>query len=188
MSSHHIIREKQEPALLIMNLKGFHPENLGQLLEWSPTVIVNEDVFEEVDSLGIKIDGVVSKSLTFAGQPETLIIHTETDPLQDALKHLTGEQYPAVNIITDNFCAKDYALYLDRIDIVALTPDKKIFPVRPGFSKWQVAGEQLEILLEVQNLNTSGLVALNDHIFETEKEGFYTITFDQPYTFIAESL
>lgn len=188
MSSHHIIREKQEPALLIMNLDGFHPENLGQLLEWSPTVIVSEDVFEEVDSMGIKIDGVVSKSLTFTGQPETLIIHTENDPLQDALKYLTGEQYPAVNIITNSFCAKDYALYLDRIDIVALTTDKKIFPVRPGFSKWQVAGEHLEILLEVQNLNTSGLVALNQHLFETEKEGFYTITFDQPYTFVAESL
>lgn len=188
MSSHHIIREKQEPALLIMNLDGFHPENLGQLLEWSPTVIVNEDVFEAVDSLGIKVDGIVSKSLTFSGQPETLVIHTEDDPLQDALKFLTGEQYPAVNIITDTFCAKDYALYLDRIDIVVLSAEKKIFPIRPGFSKWQVAGEQLEILLEVQNLHTSGLISLTEHVFETEKEGFYTITFDQPHTFIAESL
>ncbi|MBC7913076.1 MAG: thiamine pyrophosphokinase [Pyrinomonadaceae bacterium] len=188
MSSHHIIRDKQEPALLIMNLEGFNNENLGQLLEWSPTVIVDEAVFEAVDSLGIKIDGVISKNPSFNGQPQTLVIHTEDDPLQDALKFLTGEQYPAVNIITDKFTAKDYALYVERIDIVALTPDKKIFPVRTGFSKWQVAGEQLEILLEAKNLQTAGLIPITEHIFETAKEGFYTLTFEQSFTFVAESL
>src|SRR5688500_7560102 len=114
MSSHHIIREKQEPALLIMNLDGFNYENLGQLLEWSPTVIVDENVFESVDSMGIKIDAIVSKNQLFDEQPGTLIIPTVDDPLQDALKYLTGEQYPAVNIITDNFAAKDYALFVER--------------------------------------------------------------------------
>lgn len=188
MSSHHIIREKQEPALLIMSIDGFNHENLGQLLEWSPTVIVNEAMFEIVDSLGIKIDGVVSANLSYLAQPETIIIHTENNPLQDALKYLTGEQYPAVNIIDEHFCAKDYALYVERIDIVVLTPHKKIFPVRPGFSKWQVAGEEIEVLLEAHNLHVSGLKPVSEHLFETEKEGFYTLTFEQPFTFIAERL
>ena len=188
MSSHHIIREKQEPALLIMNMEGFHYENLGQLLEWSPTVIVDEAMFEAVDSLGIKIDGVVSNNLAYAAQPQTIVIHTEDDPLQDALKYLTGEQYPAVNVITDNFSAKDFALFVDRIDLVILTPYKKIFPVKSGFSKWQTAGEEIEILLEVNNLHVSGLNLITEHVFETEKEGFYSLTFDQPFTFIAETL
>ena len=188
MSSHHIIREKQEPALLILNLDNFNHENFGQLLEWSPTVVVNEDVFDYVDSLGIKIDGIITKNLLFPAQPKTLIIHTEDDPLQDGLKFFTGQQYPAVNIITDSFSAKDYALYVERIDIVVLTPDKKIFPVRSGFNKWQVAAEEIEILLEVNSLQTSGLIQLSEHIFETEKEGFYTLTFEQPFTFIAENL
>lgn len=188
MSSHHIIREKQEPALLIMNMEGFHYENLGQLLEWSPTVIVDEAMFEVVDSLGIKIDGVVSKNLSYAVQPQTVIIHTEDDPLQDALKYLTGEQYPAVNVIADDFSAKDFALFVDRIDLVILTPYKKIFPIKSGFSKWQMGGEEIEILLEVNNLHVSGLIPITEHVFETEKEGFYSLTFDQPFTFIAETL
>ena len=188
MSSHHIIREKQEPALLIMSLEEFDHENLGQLLEWSPTVIVDETMFEAVDSLGIKIDGVVSKDLSYSSQPETIVFHTADNPLQDALKYLTGEQYPAVNIITDSFFAKDYALYVDRIDIVVLTPYKKIFPIKPGFSKWQTAGEEVEVLLEANNLKVSGLIPITEHIFETEKEGFYTLTFDQSFTFIAETL
>jgi thiamine pyrophosphokinase len=188
MSSHHIIREKQEPALLIMNMDEFNHENLGQLLEWSPTVIVNEPMFELVDSLGIKIDGVVTENSHYPAQPQTVIIHTEDDPLQDALKFLTGEQYPAVNIITNNFSAKDYGLYVDLIDIVILTPYQKIFPVKSGFSKWQVQGEEIEILLEANNLQVSGLRPITEHVFETEKEGFYTLSFDQSFTFIAESL
>ncbi|MBC8053559.1 MAG: thiamine pyrophosphokinase [Sphingobacteriaceae bacterium] len=188
MSSHHIIRDKQEPALLIMDLEDFDHENLGQLLEWSPTIIVAEEMFEAVDSLGIKIDGVVSKNQHYHQQPETIVIHTEDNPLQDALKYLTGEQYPAVNIITNSFSAKDYALYVERIDIVILTPYKRIFPVKPGFSKWQIAGEEVEVLLEANNLKVAGLLPITDHVFETEKEGFYTLTFDQSFTFIAESL
>ncbi|MFD2144372.1 hypothetical protein [Mucilaginibacter antarcticus] len=39
MSSHHIVREKQEPALLVLGLDGFDEEQLGQLLEWSPTLM-----------------------------------------------------------------------------------------------------------------------------------------------------
>jgi thiamine pyrophosphokinase len=188
MSSHHIIREKQEPALLIMNLEGFNHENLGQLLEWSPTVIVDEPMFEWVDSLGIKIDGVVSKDAAYPIQPETVVIQTDGEALQDALKFLTGEQYPAVNIITDSFSAKDYAMYVDRLDLVVLTPHKKIFPVKSGFSKWQRANEEIQILLEVNQLTTSGLVQIEEHLYQTEKEGFYTLTFEQPFTFIAETL
>ena len=188
MSSHHIIREKQEPALLIMSLEGFNYENLGQLLEWSPTVVVDESEYENVDSLGIKIDAVVSKELSPVLQDNTLVIQTEDRPLQDALKFLVGEQYPAVNIITNNFSAKDYALYVGRINLVALTPHKKIFPVTSGFSKWKAAGEEIEVLLEVQNLKTSGLIHTHDHIYKTEKDGFYTLKFDQAFTFIAEAI
>lgn len=47
MSSHHIVREKQEPALLIMDLNGFNDEHLGQLLEWNPTVLVNEPFMKQ---------------------------------------------------------------------------------------------------------------------------------------------
>ena len=56
MSSHHIVREKQEPALLILSLEGFEYENLGQILEWSPTVIVQQEIYEIADSLAFKID------------------------------------------------------------------------------------------------------------------------------------
>lgn len=188
MSSHHIVREKQEPALLIMSLEGFNYENLGQLLEWSPTVVVDENQYENVDSLGIKIDAVISRTLSPLLQDNTLVIHSDGNPLQDALKFLVGEQYPAVNIITDSFSPKDYALYVGRINLAVLTPSKRIFPVASGFSKWKAGNEEVEILLEVHNLKTSGLVHVSDHNYRTEKDGFYTLAFDQAFTFIAEAL
>ncbi|MGB4398789.1 MAG: thiamine pyrophosphokinase [Daejeonella sp.] len=188
MSSHHIVREKQEPALLIMSLDGFASENLGQILEWSPTVIVPEDIYEFADSLAIKLDGVLSRDPDFKAQENTRIILTDTEPLEDCLKFLIGEGYPAVNIITKEFALKDYALFVEDIDIVVFIGDQKIFPIRSGFSKWQPAGEAVHVLFEVHNLSTSGLNQKDRHMYETEKDGFYSFTFDQPFIFISEKI
>ncbi|MGV3684095.1 MAG: thiamine pyrophosphokinase [Daejeonella sp.] len=188
MSSHHIVREKQEPALLIMSLDGFETENLGQLLEWSPTVIVNEDLYELADSLALKVDCVLTRDPDFVAQENTRIILTDTDPLEDCLKHLVGEAYPAVNIIARDFVLKDYALFVEDIDIVVFIGNQKIFPVRSGFSKWQPAAEQVHLLHEIHNLSTSGLVHKEEQVLETEKDGFYSLTFDQPFIFIAEKI
>lgn len=188
MSSHHIVREKQEPALLIMSFDGFDSEKLGQILEWSPTVIVPDDIYELADSLAIKVDGVLSSKPDFRAQENTRIILTDTEPLEDCLKFLVGEGYPAVNVITKEFALKDYALFVEDIDIVVFIGDQKIFPVRSGFSKWQPAGESVHVLYEVHNLSFSGLTQKEEHIFETEKDGFYSFTFDQPFIFISEKI
>ena len=59
MSSHHIIRDEQEPALLLM--QTHHRWDLiNQLLEWSPTLIVFEQAAEEVLSRGVKVDLLLS--------------------------------------------------------------------------------------------------------------------------------
>jgi len=56
MSSHHIVRDDQEPALIIANGEMCSSELLGQLLEWSPLVIVLDSAIERVLELGIKVD------------------------------------------------------------------------------------------------------------------------------------
>jgi thiamine pyrophosphokinase len=56
MSSHHIVRDDQEPALIIANGASCDPELLGQLLEWSPLVIVLDSAMERVMKLDIKVD------------------------------------------------------------------------------------------------------------------------------------
>jgi thiamine pyrophosphokinase len=52
MSSHHIVRDDQEPALIIANGAACSAELLGQLLEWSLGGVL--DSMERVMHLDIK--------------------------------------------------------------------------------------------------------------------------------------
>lgn len=188
MSSHHIVREKQEPALLIVDLVHFNTELLGQLLEWSPTILATESSYEEVNSLAIKIDVVLTSIPDFHVQENTRLVPCMDDPLEDALKYLVALGFPAVNIITNSFHLKDYVLFVDLIDLVIFVGDKKIFPVRSGFSKWQVAQKDISLMHAVPNVHTFGLLSIDDQMFKTEKDGFYGLTFDQPFVFVSENV
>lgn len=188
MSSHHIVREKQEPALLIIQLDGFSSENFGQLLEWSPTVVVNSRIYEEADSLGIKIDAVLTSDIDFNIQANTKIIFSGGDDLEYGLKFLTGAGYPAANVITNSFTLKDYAIFVDSINLVIYCGSQKIYPVRSGFSKWLAADEPIKLYGDAINFQQSGLEKQSEKQYKTIKDGFCTLTFDQPFLFIGENL
>lgn len=171
-----------------MSLADFPAESLGQLLEWSPTVLVAEAIYEQADAMGIKIDGVVTSNPDFYAQEHTQIIFSDFEPLEDGIKYLVSEGYPAVNIIDSGFALKDYVLFVDLINLVIFNHGKKIFPVRPGFSKWKSAGEKVFLMHDVNHLQAQGLKPVHHHELETEKDGFYILNFEQPFIFIAEEI
>jgi thiamine pyrophosphokinase len=74
MSSHHIVREKQEPALLVLGLNNFSEELLGQLLEWSPTVITTPLVAEQINIYEIKIDIIIADEIDESLQSDVKLI------------------------------------------------------------------------------------------------------------------
>jgi thiamine pyrophosphokinase len=189
MSSHHIVREKQEPALLVLGLDNFPDELLGQLLEWSPTVITTGQTAEKLISYGIKIDWIITDGNDDVLQSDVKLMSRGDDNLTDAaLKYLTSYEYPAVNIITDELRLKDYEHFADHLDVVIFHGGKKIFPVTPGFSKWKPAGEIIEILSTVKKLDFTGLEKINDRCYKTTEDGFFSLHFDAPFLFIAEVL
>ncbi len=109
MSSHHIVRDEQEPALLIANGEACQYELLGQLLEWSPIVVVLDSAVWRVLDLGINIDvllGDFDRGLDLdavrARQYPLEIIHApdqnKTD-LEKGLEYLIERGIPAVNIV-----------------------------------------------------------------------------------------
>lgn len=187
MSSHHIIREKQEPALLIAGLDNFPDELLGQLLEWSPTVIVTADQAERVQTYGIKIDWLVGGELMEMDQSDIKLIPAGDDePVTAALKYLIAQKYPAVNIITDNFNIVDFEQYAALLDLVVFYDNKKIMAVRSGFNKWKPAGERIEFLTQPHNFLYTGLFAETDTVFKTTHDGFITLQFSDNFLIIAE--
>jgi thiamine pyrophosphokinase len=191
MSSHHIVREKQEPALLIMQIDEFDEEYLGQLLEWSPTILVSAKEVDKVLSLGIKIDAIFTADLNgLNSQEHVKLLPAGNDVLESALKYLVAEGYPAVNIITNHFQAKEYLFYVDLIDLVIFNNDKKIYPIKTGFSKWKSGGEDVIVLHQesIHEFSFSGLKKIDDTNYQTLKDGFFSFTFEPPFIFIAEKL
>ena len=108
MSSHHIVRDDQEPALIIANGESCSSELLGQLLEWSPIVVVLDSAIERVLQLDIKVDVLLGDfDRNFDAQKykdaqfPIEIIHTpdqnKTD-LEKAFDYLIEKKHKAVNV------------------------------------------------------------------------------------------
>jgi len=189
MSSHHIVREKQEPALLVLGLDNFSDELLGQLLEWSPTVIVTPFTAEKIHAYGIKIDWIITNEPDLQLQSDVKLMPAGTDsPAEAAIKYLVTHNYPAVNIITDDLQLKDYLFFTDKINMVIFHGNQKIYAVNSGFSKWKPAGETIELLSGPQQFHSSGLESIEQHRFKTTHDGFFSLQFEQPFLFIAEEL
>lgn len=182
MSSHHVVKAKQEPALLILSLRNFDLEYLGQLLEWSPTILVAADVYEEVESLGIKIDVVLGP--IEAVQSDAIEIDVVGDYLSAGAIYLIKEGYPAMNIISDSRLPLENSSY-DAINIVWFCGETKIYRVKSGFRVWKAAG----ILFNLPGgLETSNLRTTPQGLFEVETDGFVTFNSISTTIFIEEYL
>jgi thiamine pyrophosphokinase len=189
MSSHHIVREKQEPALLVLGMESFPSELLGQLLEWNPTVITTLQTAALLNDYGIKIDWIITDDANDTLQSDIKQMPAGSDtPTEAALKYLVTHNYPAVNIVTDDLQLKDYLFFADKINLVIFHAEQKIYAINSGFSKWKPTGEQVEILTQPNELHYSGLEPIGNHCFKTTHDGFFSLQFDQPFLFIAESL
>ena len=164
MSSHHIVRDDQEPALSIANGAACQPELLGQLLEWSPLVVVLDSAIERVMHLDIKIDVLLGDfdrdfdpEIYKTKQYPLEIVHTpdqnKTD-LEKALDYLIERKIPSVNIVWATGKRADHTItnltnivrYRDLIKIVILDDHSKIFLLPNKFEKWYTAGTPISLI------------------------------------------
>lgn len=177
MSSHHIIREGQEPALIIANGEACSFDLLEQLLEWSPYVIVLDGAINRVKELGIKIDVLLGDFDSHDNAMELVkdqmpveIVHTpdqnKTD-LQKGIEFLITKKYEAVNIVWATGKRADHSLsnmtdivrYKDRINIVLIDTHSRIYNLSKKFEKWFVKGANISLMPvgKVTGLTTQGL-------------------------------
>lgn len=185
MSSHHIVREKQEPALYIHELGNFSEEYLGQLLEWSPTLIVNGSVYEKVLSLGLKVDVVLNTIEGLAVQENTKSIIGPGDEYNTVINYLISEKYTAVNVIDTAKDLADLSFYLHKINIVLFTATEKSYAVKDGFSIWKPAGS-IFLINVVSYFEAVNLRQEDERVFKVEHDGFVEFTFTTEYLFLTE--
>ncbi len=186
MSSHHIVKEKQEPALYIDELGNFNEELLGQLLEWSPTLLVNGENYDKIFSLGLKVDVLVNGNGQET-QEDTKVIQGPVDALMVAINYLYEERYPAVNVITKKFDLEKFAGFEDKINLVVFTERAKHYAIKSGFSVWKPAGSEF-LIHGNQYIEVTNLAQNEDEIFTVVKDGFVEFTFSGQPIFISEPI
>ena len=157
MSSHHIVRDDQEPALIIANGASCNEELLGQLLEWSPLVVVLDSAIERVIDLNIKVDVVLGdfdrdfNPYEFLKSQQPIeIVHSpdqnKTD-LEKAFDYLIERNIPAVNVVWATGKRADHTItnlttivkYRNLLKIVILDNHSKVFVLPKKFEKWYPA-------------------------------------------------
>jgi thiamine pyrophosphokinase len=181
MSSHHIVREKQEPALIIANGEACSEELLGQLLEWSPFIVVLDGAIDRVLALHIKVDVLFGdfdnpdidfdeiKNAQFPLEIVHALDQEKTD-LEKAIEFLIDRGFPAANIIWATGKRADHTFanisnlpkYRNQIKLKMLDDYSCIFPLQPLpeiYSKWYLAQTKLSLfaISKVENLSTSNL-------------------------------
>lgn len=187
MSSHHIVREKQEPALYIHDFNNFDEENLGQLLEWSPTLLVASTQYEKAVSLGLKVDVVFGDNEKLSSQENTKFILATNNSLQTVVKYLIAEKFPAVNIISKENKFDDLAGFLPDINIVLFTETEKSYAVKSGFSVWKPKGTIFHIDV-ISYFESSNIKQVENNDFVVINDGFVSFNFTTDYLFLSELL
>jgi thiamine pyrophosphokinase len=164
MSSHHIVRNDQEPALIIANGEMCSTELLGQLLEWSPFVIVLDSAIDRVLELGIKVDVLLGdfdrgfdahyyKEKQFPLEIVYAPNQNKTD-LEKAYDYLIENDHHAVNVIWATGKRADHTItnltnivaYRNKLKIVILDDHSKVFLLQNQFKKWYTAQTILSLI------------------------------------------
>ncbi|MEN9335613.1 MAG: hypothetical protein RLZZ500_600 [Bacteroidota bacterium] len=177
MSSHHIVRDDQEPALIIANGAACSMELLNQLLEWQPLVIVLDSAMERVIELGIKVDVLLGDfdrdfdPNAFKEKQYPLeIVHApdqdKTD-LEKAFDYLIERGHKAVNVVWATGRRIDHTLhnltiqanYREYLKIVVLDDHSKAFIIPRTYQKWYPKNTILSLLPigEVTHICTANL-------------------------------
>ena len=165
MSSHHFVKEQQEPAVFILEVEGISFETIAPLLEWSPTLLVAQEAVEVVLSWGIKID-VVLGTLEFQKENRHLLeeqyplrfltVYSE-GTLEEGIHYLLASQHKGVHLVGFNHQKhQELEEKIHHLDLTLLDGDWKYYPVKGGkFSKWFVPAEIRLLASENQPVEVS---------------------------------
>jgi thiamine pyrophosphokinase len=164
MSSHHIVKDDQEPALIIANGASCKKELLDQLLEWAPIVIVLDSAIERVLALNIKVDVLLGdfdndfdSNYYQEIQYPLEIVHTpnqdKTD-LEKAFDYLIQRNIKAVNVVWATGKRADHSIsnmtnivrYKNDLKIVLLDDHSKIFVLPKHFEKWYTSKSLISLI------------------------------------------
>ncbi len=177
MSSHHFVRDGQEPALIIANGELCSMELLGQLLEWNPYVLVLDGALQRVLDMNIRVDAVLGDFDSVApGWEEhgalqgVRIVHApdqERTDLQKGIEFLIAEGQTAAHIVWATGRRSDHHFnnvatlpaFTGRIELTIVDDHSRIYNLPRSFKKWYPKGTVISLIpvMEAGGIHTSNL-------------------------------
>jgi thiamine pyrophosphokinase len=157
MSSHHIVKDNQEPALVLL-ASEVSRSILDPLLEWSPLVIALEDAMELVADAGIKVDYFLYSSTGAMLRMRAIQSPVEFLPLGEeriasVKKILEQRSQKGACFAGDSLNEQEWTRLAQTRDLAfsLFTEDRRISLLnRSSYRKWFPAGTILEILHPVR--------------------------------------
>lgn len=146
MSSHHFVKEQQEPAVFILDTAELNFDTVSPLLEWVPTVLVAQHCLDQILSWGIKIDVILATAefqqenlhLLEEQYPVKFLTVYNENPLEDGLNYLLATKHPAAHLV--GFSHLNFLNLEEKLgsfDLTILDAGWKYYPVKTGkFKKW----------------------------------------------------
>ncbi|SEL79171.1 hypothetical protein [Parapedobacter koreensis] len=174
MSSHHIVKEDQEPALIIADIEGVAWPQLNQLMEWNPIVVTNGETVKPIAELGVHVDILITDGQLVLPQSDIITLPLAGTFLDTALAYLLRRGCKAVNIVSNNVDLEVLLRYAD-MNVVLLGNGRRVFAAKSGFRKWKPQGESVYAYTAVSY--TMGLILQQENHYITEKDGFYSLYF-----------
>lgn len=165
MSSHHFVKEQQEPSVFVLKVDDISFETVAPLLEWSPTLLVAQEAVEVVLSWGIKID-VVLGTLAFQSEhrhlleeqyPLRFLTVSSSTALEEGIQYLLASQHKGVHLLGfDHQNHQQLEEKIHHLDLTLIDGDWKYYPVKGGkFSKWFAAAKIRLLAAENQPVEVS---------------------------------
>jgi hypothetical protein len=198
MSSHHFVKEGQEPALCILDNVSF--ATAKSFLEWAPKILVIDTALEAILTWGIKVDVVLLKpgsanrfaALLELNQPlEILHCPFGQEAIRTVLDYFLKHGQYDVNIMV--FSASQYvpliAPFTESMNIVLYENQSKWTFHTKNFRKWVPKDTSFHIFATQteQQVASSGL--FNDgRNYITESDGIVTFNSETPFWVIEEKI
>jgi thiamine pyrophosphokinase len=177
MSSHHIVKDNQEPALIIANGAECSDALMQQLMEWSPYVLVLDGAIHRLLERKLRFDawlgdfdsglGIEEAMLHSMGPVERVYAEDqEKTDLHKGIEFLISKGHSAANILWATGRRADHTFnnmatlwrYHDQITLSILDDHSRVYPLSRQFKKWYPGGTQLSL---IPVGSASGIVSQN---------------------------
>ena len=187
MSSHHIVRENQEPALLILSLEGLREDILHQLLEWSPTLFTLAENYEALHSRGIKVDVLLCTGNLSAYrhlEENLVLIPYQQGYWSNLFTYLLKQKNSALTIIGESQIIHHVKPWLNDFSLSIIDRNFK-FVIVKQYEKWLPKDAILSLPFKLPGKN---LQDIGNSRFKVLEDGFLRIDRQADYFLIGEEL